>query len=191
MSNYYSALTLCLSFVKMFTNTNDKLFYILFGLFRVYVFPSVVLSSTIEKHDINHFDYDNSYYSDIKSCIPCDTSVHHTLKVLNRSDEINKVSEEKCYPKSIYSLMMSHWEDELDIGVSVLRPFENKNTWCRFQVYWKDQIQVTFLLNQNGSIKSTDSLWSLLPGASKTKFWIVKKVSAENDYSGNYAMYQN
>ena len=182
MSNYNSALTLCLSLVKMFTNTDDKQSLVLFVLFLFCNFSSKVISYSIGNNDIDSNDYFND--ESITSCIPCDRSIHYTLRVLNKSDYIDKISDQECYHKGILSLMMNHYDNELDLAISITNPFVNKNKWCRFQVYWKDEIQATILLNQNNSMISSNNSWSLIPSSGSTNFWLIKKASTENSYSG-------
>ena len=176
----------------MITNTDDKLLIALCVLFLFNIAPSTVFSYSIGKDE--SVSYSN-FFSDesIPPCISCDTSVHHTLKALNRLEDMHKTPDEKCFHKGIYSLMMNYYEynGELDLGVSIIKPFDNKNNWCRFHVYWKNEIQVTFLLNRNKSIKSNNTLWSLHPHVGSTKFWLVKKTSTQDIYSGNNLMYLN
>ena len=182
MSNYNSALTLCLSLVKMFTNTDDKQSLVLFVLFLFCTFPSLIFSYSIGK--INLSVDDNFNEEGIAPCIPCDTSIHHTLRALNRTQDKDKISNEDCYHKGIYQLMMSHYNDELDIAVSIIKPYKNKNEWCSFKVYWKNQIQATFLLNKNNSIISSNSSWSIHQNPGSSKLWLIKKASTVDPYSG-------
>ena len=173
----------------MITNTEDKLLFVLCFLFLIYISPSTVFSYSIVKDETV---VESNLFSDesIPPCISCDTSVHHTLKTLNRLEDMNKTQDEKCFHKGIVSLMMNYYDNsnkgELDLGVSIIKPFDNKNNWCRFHVYWKNKIQATFLLNRNKSIKSNNTLWSLHPHeGSSTKFWLVKETSTKDVYSGN------
>ena len=178
----------------MITNTDDKLLFVLYVLFLFYISPSTVFSYSIGKDETVSY---SSLFSDesIPPCISCDTSVHHTLKALNRLDDMNKALDEECFHKGIHSLMMNYDDTysngELDVGVSIIKPFDNKNNWCRFHVYWKNEIQATFLVNRNKSIKSNNTLWSLHPHVGSTKFWLVKKTSTQDIYSGNNLMYLN
>ena len=178
----------------MITNTDDKLLFVLFVLFLFYISPSTVFSYSIGKDETVSY---SSLFSDesIPPCISCDTSVHHTLKALSRLEDMNKTPNETCFHKGIYSLMMNYYDNynhgELDLGVSIMKPFDNKNNWCRFHVYWKNEIQATFLLNRNKSIKSNNSLWSLHPQVGSTKFWLVKKTSTKDLYSGKNFIYLN
>ena len=131
----------------MFTNTDDKLsrFLLLILLFDILDIPGVSAFNT-ERNNI-------------KPCLPCDKSIHHTLKSLNKSNDIiSSIANEDCYDKAVYSLMMSYYEPnaELDLGVSIVRPFENKNEWCTFQVHRKNKIQTTFLINENKTIRSSE-----------------------------------
>ena len=174
----------------MITNNDDKLLFVLCVLFLFYIAPSTVFSYSIGKDET--VSYSSSFSDEnIPPCISCDTSVHRTLKALNRLEDINKTPDEECYHRGISSLMMNYYDhsyrtSELDLGVSIIKPFDNKNNWCRFHVYWKNKIQATFLLNRNKSIKSNNTLWSLHPHeGSSTKFWLVKETSTKDVYSGN------
>ena len=182
MSNYNSALTLCLSLVKMFTNTDDKQSLFLIVLFLFCTFPTTILSYTIGNNDLSSDDFINE--EGIAPCVPCDTSIHHTLRALNRTEDIDKISNEDCYHKGILSLMMTHYNDELDVAVSIIKPYEHKNEWCSFKVYWENQIQATFLLNKNTSIISSNTSWSIHQNPGSSKLWLIKKASTVNFYSG-------
>ena len=170
----------------MITNTDDKPPIPLFVLFLFYLSFSSVSSYSIENNEIN--SYSNLFEDEtIPPCIPCDTSIHHTLKVLNHVQDIDKINNESCFHKGIISLMMNYYKDEgeLDLGVSIIPPFEYKDKWCRFHVYWKNQIQATFLLNQNKSMKSNNPIWSLHSNTGNANFWLVKKMTGNNLTSGN------
>ena len=182
MSNYNSALTLCLSLVKMYTNTDDKQSLFLFVLFLFCTFPPLIISYSIGNIDLSSDDYFDD--KGIAPCVPCDTSIHHTLRALNRTKDIDKTSNEDCYHKGILSLLMNHFNDELDIAVSIMKPYKNKNEWCSFKVYWNNQIQATLLLNQNTSIISSNSSWSIHQNPGSSKLWLIKKTSTVNSYSG-------
>ena len=161
----------------MFTNTDVKLsiFYKLI-LFCDLLFISTGSCSTTEKNSL--------FLQNTKPCLPCDKSKHHTLKSLQQNDSIIILgSDEECYNGGILSPLMNYHQlfGELDLSISIVRPFLNKNEWCSFQVYWKDEIQASFLVNENGSIHSNSSKWSLEPNTGTTKFWLVrKKMSADN-----------
>jgi len=161
----------------MFTNTDDKLSRFLFIIF---------LFAILDIPSVSAF---NTETNNIKPCLPCDKSIHHTLKSLNISNDIiNNIPEQKCYDSAIYSLMMTYSyisEPELDLGVSIVRPFENKNEWCTFHVHRKNKIQTIFLVNENTTIRSSDDNWSLLPQNNPSKFWLIQKAPMTNDNSGN------
>ena len=176
----------------MFNRTDSNLFQIVMTVF-------LHISSKID--GINSFKLENqnaSLKSKPKSCIPCNTSKYQTLKSLQHQFVMDKNLKDKkleCWHGGLKSMMMHYDNYELDLEVSIMNPYQNKNEGCSFEVYWNNKFETTIVINPDGKIKSSNSSWYPYPGQNtKEKFWLVKKApnldpTILNEYSGKKALY--
>ena len=171
------------------------------NLFQIVMIVFLVISSKID--GINSFKLENQNASlkpKLKSCIPCNTSKYQTLKSLEHQFVVDKNLKDKeleCWHGGLKSMMMHYDNYELDLEVSIMNPYQNKNEGCSFEVYWDNKFETTILINPDGKIKSSNSSWYPYqhPGENgKEKFWLVKKApklhsTIINEYSGKNPLY--
>ena len=156
----------------MFNRTNSNLSQIVFIVFFYISSYHIIDGVTSFKLDSKN----TSLKSKLKSCIPCNISKYQTLKSLEHQfvmDKNLKHKELECWHGGLKSMLMNYNEYELDLDISIINPYQNKNEGCSFQVYWKGMLQTTIQLNQDGQAQSSNSTWHLYPNT-KTKFWLVK-----------------
>ena len=114
----------------MFNRTDSNLFQIVFIVF-------LYISSYID--GITSFKLENQNKSQklkLKSCIPCNTSKYQTLKSLEQQfvmDKNLKDKELECWHGGLKSIMMHYENYELDLEISIMNPYQNKNEFKYFR----------------------------------------------------------
>ena len=178
----------------MFNRTDSNLSQIVFIVF-LYVSSYIDGITSFKLHKQNA-----SRNSKLKSCVPCNISRYQTLKSLEHRfvmDKNLKDKEFECWHGGLKSMMMHYENYELDLDISIINPYKNKNEGCSFEVYWNNKFETTILINPDGQIKSSNSSWYPYqdPGQNaKEKFWLVKKApkldpTILNEYSGKNPLY--
>ena len=155
----------CLSFFAKMLTRIDRNFLQIFTSILFYT------SLTLDESTALELEMQDTPITETKFCIPCKISKYQTYKSLEQDfvmdSDLRDVKLE-CWHGGLKSIMMHYDNNELDLDISIINPYQNKNEGCSFQVYWKDMLQTTIQINQDGQAQSSNSTWHLYPDT-KTK----------------------